>query len=265
MADTFRSKTPPLSLGAALLAGLTVSVISCSQNLADHQPVSRKTSIITTDNFVLEGDFFFPNMPNPPGLLLLHMLGSHRAAWATFSERAATEGYLVLAIDFRGHGASTIQKGRKISYRSFSEKDWAALTFDVLAGLDKLVEAGAEPDNLAIAGASLGANLALRTGAYDHRVQAIVMISPGLDYKGYAILPDMESLKTVPTLLLACEGDSYSAASANVLEEAAPGHCELRIYPGSAHGTDILASSPSSAEQIVQWLESTMKQPRTPR
>ncbi len=119
--------------------------------------------------------------------------------------------------------------------------------------------AGADADDLGLVGASIGANLALSYAQGDPQIQAIVLLSPGEAYKGLKILPVMKDYRRRPVLILAAEGDSHSAATARKLKRAARDYCEVRIYPGTAHGTDLLAAARNAPGQIFLWLEPILR------
>jgi len=61
-----------------------------------------------------------------------------------------------------------------------------------------------------------------------------------------------------PALLVATEGDAYSALSASTLKQAAPVFAELRTWPGASHGVDLFAAHPESMHFILQWLRSIL-------
>jgi hypothetical protein len=83
---------------------------------------------------------------------------------------------------------------------------------------------------------------------------AVVLLSPGLDYKGVQAEGPMRNLARRPVLLMTSRGDSYSASSCDTLEKAGSGLCELREYDGAAHGTALFDLSPTAVEQILLWL-----------
>jgi alpha-beta hydrolase superfamily lysophospholipase len=191
---------------------------------------------------------------NPPGLVLVHMMGSDRHAWAPLARRAQQAGYLCAAFDVRGHGESVTRSGEKISYRNFSTQEWLGALNDIEAARQVLLENGADPDNLALVGASLGANLALHYAVDHPDIAALVLVAPGLDYKGIKTETAITAFGERPSLLLTSEGDSYSASSCTALKRAASGLCELREYPGATHGTALFDASASALEQVFLWL-----------
>ncbi len=186
----------------------------------------------------------------PPAILLLHMFGSDRRSWDRFAREAASHGYAALAIDLPALGGAAASSG---GLREPTSSE--ATNRDLGAAIQYLLDTGADPDNLIIAGASLGANIAINYAVADPRVQAVIALSPGEDYRGVRVLPATAELTRRPLLIMATEGDSYSAATARKMHAASENQCELRIYPGSAHGTDILDAISNSSGQIFLWLD----------
>ncbi len=190
----------------------------------------------------------------PPGLILVHRYGADRAVWGGFAQAARDAGMLVAAVDLRGHGGSRTRDGETIHYSRLTTEELLASLGDIDAAKRCLLDAGAHPENLAVAGEGLGANLALRYALQSPDIQAVVMVSPGLDYNGITTEEAIKQLKDCPALLAVCEGDAYGAMSASALKAAAPVFAELRSWPGAAHGTDLFAVHPESMQYILQWL-----------
>lgn len=234
--------------------GVFVTMTGCSPRT--EREAATPVVFSTADGFNLTGTIRGASSENAPGLILVHMLGTDRHRWAHFAALADQAGYMSLAYDIRGHGDSQNRGGDTVSFRSFNEKDWAAAVADIAAAKKTLLEAGADPDNIAIVGASIGANMALTYAKDDPQIQAVVLLSPGEAYRGLEIVSVIEHFRTRPVLIVTAEGDTYSASSSAKLKEAAPGFSELRMLPGSAHGTDLLDAHPDAPGQILSWLGS---------
>ncbi len=229
------------------------ALLSCGGRQGPAGP--QTLSLPTADGLSL-GALLYPCAgEQPPGLLLVHRFAADRAVWHPFAERARGRGYLVLALDLRGHGASTQQNGKTIAYASLSDAGWAAAVGDLEAGLAALRAHGADPQNLAIMGEGLGANLALRYALEDPSIQTLVLLSPGIALKGFDAESDIGRLRNRPVLLVAAEGDDYGASSARALKAAAPGFAELRTYNGAAMGADLFATTPHALGQVMLWLD----------
>jgi len=219
----------------------------------------------TRDGFKIGGTLYQPDADRPPALLLAHRYGEDRHTWDGFAERMRRAGYMVLAFDLRGHGASGEQEGDRRFYRRFGTAEWFEALNDFQAGRDLLFQRGADPDNLGVVGEALGANLAVHYALRDPAVQALVLVSPGLEYQGVQTEEAIRRLRTCPVLLLAAERDAYGAASAETLKAAAPRFSELHHYRGTAHGADLFAANPDAIEQVVQWLSAIIGPGRRPR
>ena len=242
---------PNCRVAVCILALALLQIGACTRDTA---PVVADVQFDTADGFRIHGTVYPIESDRPPGLILVHMLGSDRSRWQDFARRAQRAGFMCLAYDMRGHGQSSVQNGQSRPFARFADSDWAAATGDIEAAKKALVAQGADPANLAVVGASIGANLALVYAQRDRDIQAVVLLSPGLEYKSIRTEPVMKAYPGRPVLLMASEEDTYSAKSCAVLKEAARGYSELRGYAGSAHGTDLLVSEQGAAEQILMWL-----------
>lgn len=240
-----------------LLSLLALSGVACERELP-LKPGTAEVEFDSTDGFVLKATLYPVKTEKPAGLILVHMLGSSGSAWEAFAARAQSRGYLCIAPDLAGHGGSEIRNGVRRRYSSFTRDEWLARTGDIASAKARLIQEGADPDRIGIVGASIGANLALLESVRGGGIHSLVLLSPGLDYKGVQTRDVIMGADDTPVLLISSEGDSYSASSCRTLKNAATGFCELRVYPGSAHGTDILDSSESAVAQIFQWFETTL-------
>jgi len=235
----------------------TAGLVLCACGAPHKAPPdnTRDIAFATSDGVEIAATVYPVDAPKPPGLVLVHMLGADRHAWGPFALRAQRAGYLCLAFDLRGHGDSRARGAESLSYRQFSTADWLAAVEDIGAAKRALLEQGADPENLAVVGASIGANLALSYAVGQEDVPAVVLVSPGLDYKGIKIEEAIVAYGRRPVLLMTSAGDSYSAMSCTTLKRAAPGLCELREYKGATHGTALFDVSVTAIEQVLLWLK----------
>ncbi|HJS28460.1 MAG TPA: alpha/beta fold hydrolase [Anaerolineales bacterium] len=200
------------------------------------------------DGLTIEGELSIPeNAPEPwPAVLLLHMLGSDKEAWGDLPARLAEAGYAALAIDMRGHGGT----GGDIDWAIAEEDHRRAL--DYLAGIP-----GVDASRLAVIGASIGSNLALRTGADLELIRTVILLSPGLDYAGVTTEGALADFGDRPVLILVSSEDTYAAESSETLAEQALGEVELEIYQDAGHGTDLITGEPGVIDTILEWLDQT--------
>ena len=196
------------------------------------------------------------------GVVLVHDKGGNAGQWNGFARRLQRSGIAAIAFDMRGHGASSGPDGQPVSLRDFTPHDWLQAIYDIQAARNALPAHGIDPDNLAVVGAGMGANLAAHYAAQDETIQALVLVSPGLEYDGVTIRRAFEAYDLRPSLLVATEGDTYAASSAHTLKRNASTFCDLREYPGGTRGMDIIQSLASAREEIVFWLESMLLSPQ---
>lgn len=185
----------------------------------------------------------------PPGLLLVHGPGRDHAVWAGFAAAAAARGYLCAAVDLRGRGVPDRTAGNRAP-----EGGRAALA-GLTAAREALVSAGADPENLAVAGEEFGATLALLYALAEPSVQAVVGVSPVLEMGGLDAERAVRDLKDCPALFVAAENDGLGAAAARALKAAAPVFSEVRLYRGTASGADLFAAHPQAMGEVFTWLE----------
>ena len=220
-------------------------------------PTPEHVTIETSDGVLLAGLFVEPIGPAIGSVLLLHMMTSTKESWLPLMGRLADRGLRSLAVDLRGHGGSrmTIDR-RELDYRDFTPVEQQAKRLDVEASVRWLVtQRGVEPARLALVGASIGANLAIRHAAEHHEIPAAAALSPGLDYRGVTTPDAVSRLAPDQALFLAASrGDDHASWEAvHELAAARPG-VELVEFEGDAHGTAMAGSHPELVECLVAWI-----------
>lgn len=207
---------------------------------------AERMTIEAADGLLIQATLLTPlTSALDPGVLLLHMLGDDRTVWGEVGLAAdlVAAGYAVLVVDMRGHGETG------------GAQDWALAADDLGRVWDAFA---ARPDvdktRLAVVGASIGANMALRLGAERPDVNTAVLLSPGLDYRGVTTADQLAAYGDRPVLLVAGEDDAYSADSVRALAEAAGG-ATVHLFENAGHGTDMFAAAPELSGLIIDWLD----------
>ena len=113
-------------------------------------------------------------------------------------------------------------------------------------------------ERIGIAGASIGANLAIRGGSRYPQVKSVVMLSPALDYRGITSAEALSNYGQRATMIVATEKDTLSADPARTLNSRALGQHQLQIYPGSDHGTNIFKAQAGLKPMMLAWFKSTL-------
>ncbi|MGH9347188.1 MAG: alpha/beta fold hydrolase [Vicinamibacterales bacterium] len=182
-----------------------------------------------------------------PAVVLVPMLGMARDEWQDVARRLAEANVTSLAIDLPG---SSLPAGAAAL---------AAWHTDVRAAVDYLAgRPDVRPGSVGIAGASLGANLAVLAAAADARVRSLALVSPSLDYRGVRIETAMRQYGPRPALLMASLKDPYAARTVRELTKEPPGPRETRWADASAHGTTLLHQEPDLVRALAEWFRRTL-------
>lgn len=216
---------------------------------------SQKIILKASDGFEIAGDFYPVSGKSAPAVALSHMMPAAKESWKDFAEKLNQAGFHCLAIDLRGHGES--QDG-PVGFKNYDDKQHQASIKDLEAAISFLVQAGIILDKIALAGASIGANLSLQVQAEHPEIKASVLLSPGLNYKGIETERLAEELKENQAVFLAAGGedDQYSSETAVKLHSLIKnGNKQLKIFENAGHGTDIFKKEPHLMDEIAQWLK----------
>ena len=218
-------------------------------------PSSETLTLTTSDQKELAATLSLPGEATcRPAILLVHQYQQSQSQWGDFGLSLAARGFVVLAIDLRGHGMSDPQDGSLSEL--LSDPDQAPL--DVRAGVDALAgHAAVDPQQLAVFGTSIGANLAVAVQHSDERVRRSVALSPRLD-PTLSLAGSPASITPHDLYCIAGEldGGGDQAQSCDTLASAATGSAQSVVLAGSgAHGVTIFADFPEEVENAVVWLE----------
>jgi alpha-beta hydrolase superfamily lysophospholipase len=228
---------------AVLVSVIVFGLISCGTAHAAGRPVSFRGASGRTVNGVLTEASQRPSA----AVVLVPMLGRSKDDWQAVAEGLASANVTSLAIDLPGSAIpedATALAGWQTDVRS---------AVDFLSG-----SPGVRSGAVGIAGASLGANLAVLVAAADARVRSIALVSPTLDYRGVRIETPLRQYGGRPALLVASLKDAYSARSVRELAKEAPGVRETRWAETPAHGTVLLSREPDLVQALVEWFQRTL-------
>jgi hypothetical protein len=231
-------------------------------------PEPQRIEFQAEDGAPLVGEYFPAGVNPAPALILMHQMGSNRKVWqdlgmvSWLTNRATGGGglfsplrqsdlwppmpqgftFAVFTFDFRTHGES----GGAVNERSDFLMD-AKAALETVKGLP-----GIDPQRLALIGASIGADAAVDVCV--HGCLGGLSLSPGsyLEVSYPEVVAEM-ALDSKPAWCLANKGDAHSAQTC----ESATGDTYRKIlYPGSAHGTNMLVTGldPEVGQVILDFL-----------
>lgn len=245
---------------------LLTSALFCMAQADDYHKSS--IELITGAGYRILADVITLAEKPGPGVLAVHMLGGDRKDWEPLWDYLArTDIAKVLAIDIRGHGGSVLRyhdPGKApdtIDYRCFKKADYVDATKDVAYAFNYLKTlAGVDSSRCGIIGASIGANYALKVALSHQNCGFLVLISPGLVYRGLVINKDIKSIKEIPLLIVASSNIEADRNSARWLwRNCSSKKKKIKIFDDGGHGTDIIKNQPASGEYIAEWLKAVLK------
>lgn len=232
-----------------------------------------KVSFTTPDGVKIVGDFYKPASRKKLTLILLHGLGSVRQEWSPFDKLLASKGYGVFVYDARGHSESNMKvTGENIDFKSFYgqglNSEWGKMINDVGAAIKYLkTKYNIDPRNIAVGGASIGANVAFRYASAHAEAPCAILLSPGIDYQGIKIDDVLSAYGSRPLFVAVSPLDrySYSSVQSIIAENSAriQGKAVIDVYTeklNQGHGTQMFKRKspevPSDLEnELVKWIQ----------
>ncbi len=205
-------------------------------------------SFKTADGWTLAGLYCKPKKGKPVAVLA-HGLASSKGEWEKFSPELWRLGWGTLAVDLRGHAASTSGPAGPADLAMVDAVNgWPQARLDLEGSAaflkkEKKIPAG----RLVLIGASLGANLCAQAAAR-LSPRATVLLSPGRDYRG-VLLPERLGPKF---LVGASPSDPYAHQTLVGLEARRDGAALLKGSAG--HGVQML-DDPAFRKALLAWLQ----------
>jgi dienelactone hydrolase len=214
---------------------------------------------------------YYAAITNPaPGIILVHDYGKTRDEWSTFVPALQSAGFAILAIDLRGHGESTrrltAQGPKALAYHNFTPRDFQDMLLDLDAAYDWLIaQPGVNKNRIAIVGGGLGANLAIRYGAFNDEVAAFLLFSPGFIYQDVRTDDVIAKLGNRPAHICVSQFDGFAFESCKRLTDirvkagnpAATN--DLTICSGDNHAAQMLTNVKQLPGVTVVWLKQTLE------
>jgi pimeloyl-ACP methyl ester carboxylesterase len=219
----------------------------------------------TADTFRIGATWYRPNRQagRQPALILLHMFNGDRTDWITLTPdlvpALVANGYLVLAIDMRGHGESTLRNGRLRRLSALNLVEINNMPLDVEAALRWLrSRSTVDPERIAVIGADIGANVAFISSGLYGDIKTTVTLSPFLRSGQELLSPDaIPDFEPRSVLFLASFGDGYAFTSAEAMAAQTRDPVRVEAYQGSAHGIFLLVDR-SARDAVFGWLRETL-------
>ncbi len=218
----------------------------------------QEITVQTPDGWLLRGTYY-QGQAGSPVILLMHKLGSDRSELNGLAKVLNERGCNVVAYDARGHGESTQLNGRKVTYESFSDKDFENMTMDIDAVLKYLHQKGAGSGPIGLVGASIQSSTGLLYASKHPEVKALVLLSPGLSYHNIDTTRPMKEYGARPVFMAASTEDEASYETVKRLEKIAAGPKKTVILTDAGHGAQMFQKDPKLPGQVADWLTANLK------
>lgn len=209
------------------------------------------------DGAIIEGTYWAPRDASATGCaIFVHQLSSTRAEWQPVIDGLRGAAHLY-AIDMRGHGTSTKGASGALSWHTFETADWEQVPDDVLRAIDAITAKGAS-GSCVLVGASIGSTAVLLAAARaPEHTRGVVLLSPGLAYKGIKT-PDAARALRAPVLLVHSQEKGAADAAAALVgiwrDAGVPFDFEVTADPGTAHGMKIVAPEPVILARVISFI-----------
>ncbi|GLH70690.1 hypothetical protein GETHPA_22230 [Geothrix rubra] len=209
-------------------------------------PSATEMTLTTADGFVLKGTLALPPAKGKvPVVILAHQFHSDRSGWAPLTEKLHARGIGTLALDLRGHGASTQKDGAEVKVTDDFAASAKAVGFDKIpADLAQAAEwarkqPGVDGRRLGLAGASVGAFSVLLAEPKVHPVAVLSLSPAGNPAFGDQASADLKAaiLKGQASVLVLAAADDKGAFDNAQAIKGLPG-VEVLASEGKAHGFD---------------------------
>jgi hypothetical protein len=227
----------------------------------------------SVDGVVLHGSLWRTGDPAAPAVVFVHQARSDRSEWSAVIEevRRLAPGLTILALDLRGHGASTEVGERTLRFKELQSGDrsglrrWAGCTDDVQAAVAFLRGrvGGTVPRAIGLVGSSIGSTSVLRAAANDGvagpgHIAAVVALSPGMSYFSVPIESAAETLKMrhTPVLVVGARDDTTEiVGTMERLQGILAEQLQVLLFDDGGHGVAVAALHPEVAAALVVFLK----------
>jgi pimeloyl-ACP methyl ester carboxylesterase len=219
---------------------------------ATEQANGQKVKIKEPDGLEIVGLYYPAASGKGPAVLLLHDAVATKTQWAPYVASFTEVGYNVLVVDQRGRG----ETGPGVPTGNPAQQQLG----DIPAMLSWLRDQPTvDAESVAIIGARLGANFAIRACATDDKCHVAVALTPSTDFFGIKTADAMNSMpKDKAIFLVAGEYGEQGGQSLKTLGAKASTEINLmtRVYGGATdYGVQMLAHDPTLMPMLLLWLQ----------
>ena len=218
-----------------------------------HQDAFENVQFSSSDGFTIAATLGIPAEPTGVAVVFIHEGESDRSEWGDLPAKCLAEGWVTLAYDIRGHGASSGEwDDAWYSLPRFVTGDLkAAVTY--LENLRQI-----DIGSIALVGSSVGGNVACAMS--DHHPKIATTVSISAKTTAVQSLRNSAKLALDTVYHIASQGDEDGdrAAWAYELFQRTSSSRKLEIIQGSEHGVSCFDEDPTLPSRIIDWLVRTI-------
>ena len=222
----------------------------------------KNITTVAEDGFILKAKLTYPKIKAKKQystVILLHSLGTNSDWWGSLPESLLENGYAVLSIDLRGHGASVYNsKLVKVSWKSLTNNSFRKYPSDVIQIINNIKDEYPRMtffDNYVIVGSDIGASAGvIAADKLKVKPASIVLLSPVVQTRGLYIPVSIAQLD-VDFLSISSTSDETSVEAEKYLKKFA--QKEFQIYDSQSNHTGmiILKNDPEIVPIITEWIK----------
>jgi pimeloyl-ACP methyl ester carboxylesterase len=216
---------------------------------------ARTIDLKSPDGIALKASYFSAGRPGP-GLLLLHACNRDRSSWHGLATAAATRGFHVLALDYRGYGQSGGTKSDDPQQQQWiADREWPGDIDTAYAWLTS--QQGVDKTRMGAAGASCGVNQSVQLARRHPEVRTVVLLSGGLTVNGREFIRDSAWM---PIFGAASHGDGGAVETMRWAMGWSRNPTNKFVeYQAAGHGADMFAVEKDLEPQVLAWLETHLR------
>ena len=206
------------------------------------------------DGFILRAAFHAASKGGP-GILLLHQCNADRHVYDTLGAMLNAAGYNVLALDFRGFGAS--RAGQYTDFAAQRDNILQRMPGDVDAALTFLSsQPTVNARALGIVAGSCGVNQAVQASRRHPEIRTLVLLSGGTDADGEA---HVKGAAHMPVFGAASEEDTSAAAAIRKIVGLSV-HADSRVemFKNAGHAASMFDKEEELQPDIVIWFRANL-------
>lgn len=221
-------------------------------------------SVTTADKKFIDITYYPAAAERAPVVVLIPDTRCDRSVFRKLPSQLQKADFAVVATDLRYKTLIAGARSREEAIRTLQSQDtYAPVAYDVKSVIDYVAQKkDIDSARIALLGTSYGSRVAIHAGV-QYKVAALVLVSLSGDeaLQGKAVRQLLEEYDSKPVLLMTTEkdwGNNFRAAQDNKTYAGwGKGKRDLKIWPGSAHGPDIVEDKEASAF-VIEWLKANL-------